>query len=109
MEPRTLQFLVQACDGKLVNARKETTFTAVSPDSRQMSKGVLFWALIGDRFDGHDFVATAIEAGAVAAVVAKDNVEKLPKDLPLVVVKDTREALGKFGARYREDFSPTVI
>jgi len=109
MESRTLQFLTEACGGKLLNARKETTFTAISPDSRQMSKGVLFWALIGDRFDGHDFVAAAIQAGAIAAVVAKAKVDQLPKELSLVVVKDTRAALGKFGARYREDFSLTAI
>ncbi len=109
MESRTLQFLAQSCGGTLMNCRKDAVFTAVSPDSRQMADGVLFWALAGDRFDGHDFVAGAIEAGAVAAVVAHERLEKLPKNLPLIVVTDTREALGKFAARYRQDFSPTVI
>ena len=109
MESRTLQFLAKACDGLLVNVHEEIIFTEVTPDSRQISKGVLFWALVGDRFDGHAFVGAAIEAGAVAAVIAKDKLEKVPKDLPLVVVKDTREALGQFGARYRESFSPVVI
>ena len=109
MEPRTLQYLAQACGGQLMNCRKDLSFDAVVSDSRKMAKGVVFWALAGDKFDGHDFVAAAIEAGAVAAVVAQSKVAALPKNLPLVVVADTRLALGQFGARYRQDFSPTVI
>lgn len=50
-----------------------------------------------------------MEAGAVAAVVAENKVASLPKHFPLVVVNDTRVALGKFAARYRQDFSPIVI
>ena len=91
------------------NCRRDAEFLAVSSDSRRISKGVLFWALAGDRFDGHDFVAQSIEVGAVAAVVAESKLPSLAKDLPLVVVKDTKVALGKFGARYRQDFSPVVV
>ena len=92
-----------------MNCRRDAEFNGVSADSRRIAKGILFWALVGDRFDGHDFVAQAIEAGAVAAVVAKSKVAGLPKNLPLVVVDDTRAALGQFAARYRHDFSPATI
>ena len=92
-----------------MNCRRDAEFNAVSSDSRRIAKGVLFWALTGDRFDGHDFVAQAIEAGAVAAVVAQSKVAGLPKNLPLVVVNDTRAALGQYAARYRHDFSPVTI
>src|SRR3954466_16375673 len=109
MEPRTLQFLAQSCGAQLMNCRQDAVFTSVNGDSRQIGKGQLFWALAGDRFDGHDFVAAAIEAGAVAAVVEHKKLEQLPKNLPPVAVDDARIALGKFAARYREDFSPTVI
>src|SRR5688572_10094420 len=109
MEPRSLHFLALACGGQLQNCRRDLEFSAVSSDSRRISKGVLFWALAGDRFDGHDFVAPSIEAGAVAAVVAESKLPSLAKDLPLVVVKDTKVALGKFGTRYRQDFSPVVV
>lgn len=92
-----------------MNCRADAVFTGINGDSRQTSKGLIFWAVAGDRFDGHDFVKEAIEGGAVAAVVAHGKLDKVPKNLPLVVVDDTRVALGKFAARYREDFSPTVI
>src|SRR5215212_1043900 len=101
MEPRSLHFLAQACGAQLVNCRRDAEFTAVSSDSRKLAPGVLFWALAGDRFDGHDFIAAAIEAGAVAAVVAQNKIASLSKNLPLVVVNDTRLALAQFATRYR--------
>jgi UDP-N-acetylmuramoyl-tripeptide--D-alanyl-D-alanine ligase len=109
MEPRSLHFLALACGGQLQNCRRDAEFLAVSSDSRRISPGVLFWALAGDRFDGHDFAAQSIEAGALAAVVAESKLSSLPKSLPLVVVSNTKVALGKFAARYRQDFSPVVV
>jgi UDP-N-acetylmuramoyl-tripeptide--D-alanyl-D-alanine ligase len=109
MEARSIHFLAQACAAQLMNCRRDLEFNAVSADSRRIAKGVLFWALSGDRFDGHDFVAQAIEGGAVAAVVAQKKLAELPKNLPLVVVDDTRAALGQYAARYRHDFSPMMI
>jgi UDP-N-acetylmuramoyl-tripeptide--D-alanyl-D-alanine ligase len=109
MEPRSIHFLAQACGGQLSSCRRDLEFSAISSDSRRIGPGVLFWALAGDRFDGHDFVAGAIEAGAVAAVVAQSKAAILPKNLPLIAVADTRIALGKFAARYRQDFSPVTI
>jgi UDP-N-acetylmuramoyl-tripeptide--D-alanyl-D-alanine ligase len=109
MESRSIQFLLLSCGAQLINCRRDAEFTAVSSDSRRIEKGILFWALAGDRFDGHDFVAGAIEAGALAAVVAQSKVASLPKNLPLIVVNDTRVALGKFASRYRQDFSPVTI
>src|SRR3954469_24785420 len=109
MESRSIQFLLLSCGGQLSNCRRDAEFTAVSSDSRRIEKGGVFWALGGDRFDGHDFVAGAIEAGALAAVVAQSKVASLPKGLPLSVVNDTRVALGQFATRYRHDFSPMMI
>lgn len=109
MEPRTLQFLAQACGAQLMNCRQDAVFTSVNGDSRQIVKGQIFWSIAGDRFDGHDFAAAAIEGGAIAAVVEHKKLEQLPKNLPLVAVDDSRIALRKFAARYREDFSPATI
>jgi UDP-N-acetylmuramoyl-tripeptide--D-alanyl-D-alanine ligase len=109
MEPRTIQFLAQATGGRLINTRQDDVFVGICSDSRQNARGCIFWALSGERFDGHEFVAGAIEAGAIAAVVAHDKLETLPKNLPLISVTDTRVELGKFAARYREDYSPVTI
>ncbi len=69
----------------------------ITTDTRQLQAGDLFVALNGERFDGHDYLAQAREAGAVAAVVSR------PVDDPLaqLVVADTRLALGVLGQARR--------
>jgi UDP-N-acetylmuramoyl-L-alanyl-D-glutamate--2,6-diaminopimelate ligase len=62
-------------------------FTGVVTDSRAVQPGVLFCALRGTEFDGHEFVARAAAAGAAAALVEEVRVEA---DLPQLVVTDTR-------------------
>ena len=86
------------------------TFVGVSTDSRKIGPGQLFIALRGDSFDGHDFVATAKERGAVAAVVDSAAPPSLQDiGLPLLVVADTRLALGDLAAAWRSGFSLPVI
>jgi UDP-N-acetylmuramoyl-tripeptide--D-alanyl-D-alanine ligase len=80
-------------------------FTAVSTDTRTLEPGALFVALKGLNFDGHDFVQTAKEKGAVAALVGHEvNV-----DLPQVVAKDPLAALSAFARDWRSRFSFPVI
>jgi UDP-N-acetylmuramoyl-tripeptide--D-alanyl-D-alanine ligase len=71
-----------------------------SIDSRTLNAGDLFIALPGERFDGHDYVKTALEKGAVAAVVQRDHkVEGDPRRL--LHVDDTLRALQSLGAASR--------
>ena len=71
-----------------------------SIDSRSLHAGDLFFALQGDRFDGHDYVNAALEKGAVAAVV--DGTRKLDADPHrLLRVEDTLKALQSLGAAAR--------
>jgi UDP-N-acetylmuramoyl-tripeptide--D-alanyl-D-alanine ligase len=90
----------------------DVAFLGVSTDSRSVAPGELFVALRGERFDGHDFVAVARERGAAAAVADAAGAAKLRAaslDLPLVVVADTRAALGEFAACWRARFSLPLI
>lgn len=70
-------------------------------DSRQVAQGDTFLALKGDRFDGHDFLAAAKQAGAVAAVVER------PTELfaNQVVVNNSRLALGRIGSGWCKQFA----
>jgi UDP-N-acetylmuramoyl-tripeptide--D-alanyl-D-alanine ligase len=77
------------------------TASGVSIDSRTVQPGDLFVALTGPNFDGHDFVATALAAGAGAAVAHRRPVA-LAADAPLLIVADTLEALGALGRRARD-------
>ena len=72
-------------------------FAAASIDTRTLRPGEVFFAIAGERFDGHDFVAQAAAAGAGAAVVER----RLEAGLPQVVVADARLALGRLGAAWR--------
>jgi len=66
--------------------------TGVSIDSRTVAAGDLFVALAGPKFDGHDFVASALARGSAAAVVAKQP-PKVETDAKLLLVADTQAAL----------------
>src|SRR5919206_271716 len=85
----------------------EVDFTAVSSDSRSIGRGELFIALRGERFDGHDFLAAAAARGAAAAMVDRDYRGSYP--LPVVIVADTKRALGELARQWRSRFSPVLI
>ncbi|WP_407331457.1 UDP-N-acetylmuramoyl-tripeptide--D-alanyl-D-alanine ligase [Enterovibrio sp. 27052020O] len=85
----TLQSILQA-DRK----GEDVIINAVSTDTRTLGQGALFVALAGERFDAHDFVDTAKENGASALLVSKS----VESDLPQLIVKDTKLALGQIGA-----------
>ncbi|MDR2450217.1 MAG: UDP-N-acetylmuramoyl-tripeptide--D-alanyl-D-alanine ligase [Candidatus Accumulibacter sp.] len=90
----------------------DAAFLGVSTDSRNVAPGELFVALRGERFDGHDFAGAARERGAAAAVTDLAGAVKLRAskvDLPLVVVADTRAALGELAAAWRSRFALPVI
>jgi len=98
----------QAMSGTVLG--ENAAFLGVSTDSRTVAPGELFVALRGDNFDGHEFVGTARTRGAVAAVVDAQGSEPLGEaGLPLIVVDDTRLALGDLAAEWRSRFSLPVI
>lgn len=75
-------------------------------DSRKVQTGDIFLALKGDNFDGHDYVQTAYDKGAIAAIVSQAQL----CDVPQLVVDDTRLALGQLGAyRRRQHPDLTVV
>ena len=100
-----LSELALAVSGRLNGV--DTGFSSVSTDSRKLAAGELFIALRGERFDGHEFIAAVAAAGAAAAVV--DAAYQGPAPLPLVVVDDTRLALGRLAAAWRAKFEIPVI
>jgi UDP-N-acetylmuramoyl-tripeptide--D-alanyl-D-alanine ligase len=75
----------------------------VETDSRSVEAGSLFVAIAGERVDGHDFAAAAIDAGA-AAVLAEREV-----DVPSVVVDDTVAALGRLARAVVDRLGVTVV
>ncbi len=83
-----------------------------SIDSRTLQSGDLFFAIHGERFDGHDFVSAAIERGAIAAVVARAQLASLPDAAlaaPLLVVDDTLLALQSLASLVRRQWGKRLV
>jgi len=91
--------------GELRGGDAPTAVHGVAIDSRRVQGGELFVALPGERVDGHQYVAAAAEAGAVAALVTRQQ----PVPVPQVLVADTCLALGAVAARWRQRFDLAVI
>jgi len=79
-----------------------------SIDTRTLIPGELFFAIRGERLDGHDYVEAALKAGAIAAVVDAVQVARWP-GAPLLAVKDTTVALQHLGAAARRLWSKKLI
>ena len=84
-------------------------FSGVSTDTRSIAPGELFVALRGENFDGHDYLATALEKGACAALVDARWADCHAAPMPLVVVDDTRLALGRLAAHWRAKFDIPLV
>src|SRR5581483_8793375 len=78
-------------------AGKRFSADGVSIDSRKVDRGDLFVALHGPNFDGNDFAAGALAAGAAGVLVDRAPPAGAAADMPVVVVKDTLEALHVLG------------
>ncbi|MGA9574122.1 MAG: UDP-N-acetylmuramoyl-tripeptide--D-alanyl-D-alanine ligase, partial [Lysobacterales bacterium] len=83
----------------------DVTFTGVTSDSRQVVPGMLFAALPGESFDGHDYVRQAMDRGAVAALVSRS----VPADLPQLQVGDVLHALGTLAGHWRLQCPAKVV
>ncbi|PKO52974.1 MAG: UDP-N-acetylmuramoyl-tripeptide--D-alanyl-D-alanine ligase, partial [Betaproteobacteria bacterium HGW-Betaproteobacteria-21] len=106
----TLLDAVRALAAQGARALGTARFESVGTDSRAIRQGQLFVALRGEHFDGHDFVELAVAAGAAAALVdARWAESHAGVSLPLVVVDDTRVALGALAAAWRAGFDLPVL
>lgn len=108
MDATTLHAVAAACGGVLLCGDGAVAVTNISKDTRSLQAGDLYWALRGENFDGHDFVATAAAAGAAGAVVAQD-VPGMPDGFTLIQVADTLTALQRLAAWYRDRLPARVV
>lgn len=85
----------------------EAEVSLVTTDSREVRPGCIFVAFPGERFDGHDFAAKALEEGALCVVV-NHPVEGVPAE-KAVLCPDSYHAMMVLGANYRSQFHPKVV
>lgn len=108
MDATTLQAVAAACGGVLLCGNGAVAVSDISKDTRTIKSGDLYWALPGENFDGHHFVAAAAAAGAAGAVVAQD-VPGTPEGFALIQVTDTLSALQRLAGWYRDQLKARVV
>lgn len=84
----------------------DTQIHGVGQDTRSLRPGMLYVAIRGERLDGHDFLAQAVDAGAAAALVAQADPAIA---LPQLIVADPLRALGELARRHRSRMPATVV
>jgi len=95
--------IIKAIQGELISGPPELVLMGLSTDSREMARGEVFWALKGERYDGHDFVKQALEKGATGAVIQKGYRPEIPEGRKpvIIAVNDTLRSLGDLGNWWR--------
>ena len=86
--------------------------TGYSIDSRTIGAGELFFAVKGERLDGHEFIAAAMERGAVGAVVSRAKVASLPNAtlrVPLLIAEDSLHALQALASHVRRRWGKRLV
>jgi len=108
MIPTTLQTLATFAAATL-HGNGATMVTNVNTDSRKITPGEVFVALVGEKFDAHSFIAQVAAAGAAAVVVSK--MEDAWKALPCAVLQvgDSLTALQDIARGYRQQHAPLII
>ena len=101
--------IAKACGAVILGGATDAEVKAICTDSRTAKAGDLFFAIKGDKFDGHDFVAEVAVKGVAAIIVESKKVPTVGLNCPLLGVKSVRAALGKLAAAYRQEFVLPVI
>jgi len=104
-----LKFVAEACAAKLERGSADIFVQRACTDSRQAQAGDLFFAISGERFDGHDFLQEVAARGVAAVVVEREKVPAPSPECAVLAVDDTRAALGRFAAACRRKFDLPVV
>lgn len=101
MKKLTMKQIEAATGGKLVKGSETAEISNICTDSRTAKEGDLFFALVGDRHDAHQYLPQVADAGCRCAVVSnEDACRGLGEDFQAVVVEDTTQALQELASYY---------
>ncbi len=106
MRDFTIGEILDACKGQLISGQRNNIVYGVCTDSRIAKPGDIFFPLIGEKNDGHDFLQQVMEAGCKSIIVSDES--KVPKtaflhqagDTDIIVVDDTTKALQDLAVYY---------
>lgn len=103
----TIEEILKAVDGKLISGNNNIKISGVSTDSRTIKKGELFIPLIGENFNGENFLDDAIKLGSASLTAKSINTNKYEK--PVILVEDTKIAFHRLANYYRSKFDIPFI
>lgn len=98
--------------GKIISGDAGTVIETISTDSRDLGEKTLFIPIVGEKFDGHDFINELSSDGKiVCALTMKKGYEKSASaaGAVLILCEDTLSALGKIGRFHRNRFNPVTL
>jgi UDP-N-acetylmuramoyl-tripeptide--D-alanyl-D-alanine ligase len=105
----TTEAMVEATGGRPVGPMPAGV-TGISIDTRTLGRGDAFFAIRGEKFDGHDFATAALASGAALLVVSEEKLPALGRlNIPMIVVDDVLAALGRLGAASRARSAAKII
>ena len=100
-----IETLLKITNGQSYHTQPDKTFTGISTDTRTIKANNIYIALIGPRYDGHDFVNMAMQKGASLCIVEHDIAESIP----YLKVKNSFQALQKIAQYQRQKFKGKII
>ncbi len=107
MKPLSIEQITQACGGQLLSGDPSAMVSGgISTDTRSIPEESLFVALIGERFDAHEFLA---EAAKKAAAIMVSSAPEEPLDAAVILVEDTLIGLQRLAAWYRRQLDILVV
>jgi len=107
----TVEDVLTATDGHLLKGAAGGIFHGIATDTRKLSRGNLFIPLAGEKYDGHDFLKEAVEAGASGLLLQRGKEGRLSVvgDTVVILVEDTLRALGDIAHFWRGLFTVPVV
>lgn len=105
----TVKELLKATGGRLLQGSFSARVFGVSTDTRTVRPWELFVAIKGKNLNGHDFISAAIRKSAGGLILSEKKDAIFPKDLPVILVKDTTRAFGDIARFHRKRFDIPVI
>ena len=114
----TAEELLDPIQGKLVSGPRNISFAGLSTDSRKAGPGEVFWALKGEKYDGHDFLRNVIQEGVSGVVIRETFLPHLSAMLEsdlkhrtpaVITVGDTLKALGDLSAWWRRQYDVSIV
>lgn len=108
-----IEEILKATGGRVLQGGNQVVFSSISTDSRTVTEGALFIALRGNRFDGHHYAIEALEKGAGGVMIEEEKAGDIRlsgyQTRPVIVVRDTLQALGDIARDRRRKFAIPVV